>query len=127
MSTRNERFNASMSSLDELSASFEDPTKANVFSDKGKGVERMVTMLDYDVTAEERLQSALEDKLFIAEMRLVDANRRYLIPVLLLIVENGKDREKSIEKVSRSTYFRHRDALLDFFCETFACYRHRGA
>ena len=48
-------------------------------------------------------------------MRLVDANRKYLIPVLLLIVENGKDREKSIEKVSRSTYFRHRDALLSFF------------
>ena len=115
MSTRNERFNASMRSLDELTASFEDPTKANVFSDKGKGVERMVTMLDYDVTAEERLQSALEDKLFIAEMRLVDANQKYLIPVLLLIVENGKDREKSIEKVSRSTYFRHRDALLEFF------------
>ena len=46
MSTRNERFNASMRSLDELTASFEDPTKANVFSDKGKGVERMVTMLD---------------------------------------------------------------------------------
>ena len=115
MSTRNERFNASMSSLDEFTASFEDPTKANVFSDKGKGVERMVTMLDYDVTAEERLKSALEDKLFIAEMRLVDANRRYLIPVLLLIVENGKDREKSLEKVSRSTYFRHRDALLEFF------------
>ena len=115
MSTRNDRFNASMRSLDELTSSFKDPSKANVFSDKGLGVERMVSTLDYDVTAEERLLSALADKLFIAEMRLVDANRKYLIPVLLLIVENGKDREKSPEKVSRSTYFRHRDALLEFF------------
>ena len=115
MSPRNHRFTASMRSLDELTASFKDPSKAEVFSDKGLGVERMVSTLDYDVTAEERLQSALADKLFIAEMRLVDANRKYLIPVLLLIVENGKDREKSLGKVSHSTYFRHRDALLEFF------------
>ena len=66
MSSRNDRFNASMRSLDELTASFEEPSKAKVFSDKGQGVERMVTTLDYDVTAEERLQSALEDKLFLA-------------------------------------------------------------
>ena len=115
MSTRNERFNASMRSLDEFTASFEDPTKAQVFSDKGQGVERMVTTLDYDITAEELVQSAIEDNLFIAEMRLVEANLTRLIPVLLLIVENGNDREKSLEKVSRSTYFRHRDALLEFF------------
>ena len=46
MSTRNDRFNASMRSLDELTASFKDPTKAEVFSDKGLGVERMLDEID---------------------------------------------------------------------------------
>lgn len=46
MSTRNDRFNRSMRSLDELTASFKDPSKAEVFSDKGQGVERMLDEID---------------------------------------------------------------------------------
>ena len=47
MSTRNDRFNASMRSLDELTASFKDPSKAEVFPDKGLGVERMLDEIDH--------------------------------------------------------------------------------
>jgi len=51
-------------------------------------------------------------------MRLVGAGKGHLIRVLLLIVENIHNREESLKTVSRATYFRHREELLDFFCET---------
>ena len=47
MSTRNDRFNRSMRSLDEFTASFDDPTKIAAFSDKGQGVERMLDEIDH--------------------------------------------------------------------------------
>ena len=59
-----------------------------------------------------------EDLLFNAEMRLVEAGKRHLIPVLLLIVENGANREESMKRVPKRTYFRHREALLRFFSGT---------
>ena len=46
MSTRNDRFNRSMRSLDEFTASFDDPTKIAAFSDRGQGVERMLDEID---------------------------------------------------------------------------------
>ena len=137
MSTRNDRFNASMRSLDELTASFEDPSKADVFSDKGLGVERMAESVD--VHQGEAASRRLNDdgahslqsgetplppcepahvrkrKLHVAEMRLYRAGRGYLVPVLRLIAENGSARNFSLEKISRAQYFRHRDALLRFF------------
>ena len=144
MSTRNDRFNASMRSLDELTASFEDPSKADVFSDKGLGVERMAESVDVHLreAASRRLNEdgahslqsgetplppcetplpqsepthVRKRKLHVAEMRLYRAGCGYLVPVLRLIAENGSARHFSLEKISRAQYFRHRDALLRFF------------
>ncbi len=111
MSTRNDRFNASMRSLDELTASFEDPSKADVFSDKGLGVERMAESVD----VHQGEAHVRKRKLHLAEMRLHRARRGYLVPVLRLIVRYGSARNFSLEKISRAQYFRHRDALLRFF------------
>ena len=111
MSTRNERFNRSMRSLDELTASFEDPSKAEVFSDKGQGVERTAESVDVDLGE----AASRKRKLHLAEMRLYRAGRGCLVPVLRLIVRYGAARNFSLEKISRAQYFRHRDALLRFF------------
>ena len=130
MSTRNDRFNASMRSLDELTASFEDPSKAEVFSDRGLGVERMLDEIDNpggtgilpvrDVgktsgtgilpvrDAEGKLLDAngrdarsTEAKLHRAEMRLYRAGVGYLVKVLRLIVKNGTNRKESIWELAR--------------------------
>ena len=154
MSTRNDRFNASMRSLDELTASFEDPSKAEVFSDRGLGVERMMDKIDKtggtgilpvqdvegrfsDVNGRDARSTDARStkvrrrfsatKLHAAEMRLYRAGRGHLVTVLRLIVENGSARHFSLEKISRRTYFRHRNALLRYFCGTPPCYRLRGA
>jgi len=121
MSYRNERFNRSMFPLEAMTADMKDASKARIFSENGEGVERMVTALDYDeaaeTTAEERVQATIEDKLFEAKMRLVDAGKGYLIRVLRLIVENGNDREESMRHVAKRTYFRHRNELIRFFSQ----------
>ena len=112
MSTRNDRFNRSMVSLEEFVRSFEDPSKIAAFSDGGKGVERIVGMNGKDARFPSESRRA---KLRAAVMRLRRANRGYLVPVLRLIVRNGNRRELSLEKMPRRTYFRHRDELLRFF------------
>ena len=105
MSTRNDRFNASMRSLDEITASFEDPSKADVFSDKGQGVERMLDEIDQTPLTQDGVrngQAALSSaKLHTAEMRLYRAGVGYLGKVLRLIVKNGTNRKKSIWELAR--------------------------
>ena len=44
-----------------------------------------------------------------------EADKKHLVPTLLKIAKNGDNREKSLAKLPRATYFRHRDMLLDFF------------
>ena len=112
MSTRNDRFNRSMVSLEEFVCSFEDPSKIVAFSDKGKGVERIVDMNGQDARCPSESRQA---KLRAAVMRLRRAGRGYLVSVLRLIVRNGNRRELSFQKMPRRTYFRHRDELLRFF------------
>ena len=53
-------------------------------------------------------------------------NRNYLVPTLLLIVENLDNREKSFQHMPRRSYFRHRDELLDFFVALQCTYDLRG-
>ena len=116
MSTRNDRFNASMRSLDELTASFEDPSKAEVFSDRGLGVERMLDEIDNPggtgflpvqeaegqfLDANGRDARSTEAKLHRAEMRLYRAGVGYLVKVLRLIVKNGTNRKESIWELAR--------------------------
>ena len=112
MSTRNDRFNRNMQSLEEFVESFEDPSKIAAFSDKGKWVERIVDMNGQDARCPSESRQA---KLRAAVMRLRRAGRGYLVPVLRLIVRNENRRELSLEKMPRRTYFRHRDELLRFF------------
>ena len=125
MSTRNDRFNKSMCSLEEFIESFEDPSKIAAFSDGGTGVPP-VRHGACDGQDARRPRDPCLAKLHAAIMRLRRANRGYLIPVLRLIVRNGNMRDLSLEKVPRRTYFRHRDALLRFFRGTPPCYRLRG-
>jgi len=126
MSYRSERFNRRMMSLEQLVTGYTDVSKASVFSDCGEGVERLVNAVDAtspsrqtkdeDSTSPTRRGRRVhEERLFEAETRLVDAGKGYLIRVLLLIVENGANREESLKHVAKATYFRHRDALLRFF------------
>jgi len=114
MSYRSDRFNARMRSLEKMAGEC-DVSKWPLLSDNGAGVERMLDAMD-DAKEEEDLQADRAERLFVAEMRLVEAGLRHLVPVLLLIVDNGSDRAASLARVPRATYFRHRDALLDFFC-----------
>ena len=126
MSTRNDRFNKNMLSLEEFIESFEDPSKIAAFSDGRTGVPPVLHGACNGQDAHCPCDSR-QAKLHAAIMRLHRANRGYLIPVLRLIIRNGNLRDLSLAKVPRRTYFRHRDALLRFFCGTPPCYRLRGA
>lgn len=111
MSCRSDRFNASMCSLESFSAKFDDPSKLAALSDRGKSAATMQTLLDPpEDDAPDRNQ-----ELAGAVLRLVVAGKDHLAPTLLLIAENGDNREESFGKVPRRSYFRHRDELLDFF------------
>ena len=114
MSTRNDRFNRNMQSLEEFVESFEDPSRIAAFSDGGTGVPPVQhgTLNGQDARCPSESRQA---KLRAAVMRLRRAGRGYLVPVLRLIVRNVNRRELSLEKMPRRTYFRHRDELLRFF------------
>jgi len=117
MSYRSERFNRRMMSLEVMVAGFADVSKAKIFSDGVAGAHAIRE------GQESRSRSRVEEetregKLFEAEMRLADAEKSHLIPVLLLIVENGSNREESLKHVARATYFRHRDLLCRFFSQS---------
>ena len=114
MSTRNDRFNASMRSLDELTAMFEDPSKAEVFSDKGQGVEHMIDEIDDALGRRASCPSVPPPatggtpvtpnatlKLHKAEMRLYRAGLGYLVKVLRLIAKNGNNRKESIWELAK--------------------------
>jgi len=102
-----------------LERSAVDPAKDRNRSDGGQGVQRLLQAVDYDDATETARERAIlaerESRLFEAEMRLNDAGKAYLIPVLLLIAENGSDRDESLKTVPRATYFLHRKMLIEFF------------
>lgn len=111
MSYRSDRFNASMRSLDQFSAEFDDPSKITTFSDRGAGVERMLEQIEPTPDDAPDPNQALAG----AILRLVVCGKEHLVPTLLLIARNGSNREESIGSMNRATYFRHRDRLLEFF------------
>lgn len=100
MSTRNDRFNKSMRSLDAFVGSFRDPSKIAALTDRGAGVERMLDEidppLDENDTRSGKTLSAREMKLHTAKKKLYRAGLAYLIPVLVLIARNGTNRKESI-------------------------------
>ena len=110
MSYRNDRFNRSTRSLEAMVAGMSDASKSARLSDGGKSAARMYAALEPEADAPDR-----EQELAGAVLRLVVAGMDHLAPALLLIAENGNDRERSIRLLPRRTYFRHRDALLNFF------------
>ena len=122
MTFRNERFNASLVSLDEFMDRFDDPSEIVSFTDRGDGVERMLEQIeptpDTSPDPDQELAGAI--------LRLIVAGKDCLVPTLLLIAENLDNREKSFQQMSRRSYFRHRDELLDFFVALQCTYDLRG-
>ena len=111
MSYRSDRFNASMRSLESFTDGFDNPSKIASLSDRGTGIERMI----------EQIEPSPDDapdhdqELAGAVLRLIVADKGHLVPTLLLIAENGANREESLETMPRRTYFWHRNELLNFF------------
>ena len=106
MSSRNDRLFASMASLDEFVASFEDPTKIATLSDGGSGVERMLDAIDGPAEEEDgesagKTLGEREMKLHTAKKRLYRAGLGHLVPVLVLIAKNGNNRKESIWQLMR--------------------------
>ena len=118
MNYRNARLANGFLSLDKLAGEI-NLAKSRVVSDGGAGAERMVGDLDRtpdDAGRETReAETARRRKIHAAITRLYRAGRGYLVSVLRLIVKNGSARYLSLEKISRASYFRHRDELLRFF------------
>ena len=122
MSRRNERFNRSMRSLEAMIAGMSDPSKSAKLSDRCENAARMYAALEPEQDAPDR-----DQELAGAVLRLIVAGLDYLVPTLLLIAENGSDREKSIKRLSARTYFRHCTLLEDFFVAHSCTRRYRGA
>ena len=110
MTYRAERFNKSMRSLEAMVSGMADASKSAKLSDCGKSAARMYASLEPEPDAPDR-----DQELAGAVLRLIVEGMDYLVPTLLLIAENGSEREKSIQQVPRASYFRHRDTLLGFF------------
>ena len=110
MTYRAERFNRSMRSLEAMVSGMADASKSAKLTDCGKSAARMYAAFEPEPDSPDRNQ-----ELAGAVLRLIVAGKEYLVPTLLLIVENGSDRERSMQHVPRTSYFRHRDELLEFF------------
>ena len=134
MNYRNARLANGFLSLDQLAGEI-DLVKSRVVSDGGKGVERIVRMIDCSVCstdgeprwlAEEREAAAeRQRRIDAARQKLRRAGLGYLVPTLMLIVKNGKNRDESIQELAARRklshhaaevrYFGHREKILDFF------------
>ena len=137
MNYRNARLANGFLSLDQLAGEI-DLVKSRVVSDGGKRVERIVRMIDCSDCsdcsndgeprwlAEERKAAAeRQRRIDAARQRLRRAGLGYLVPTLLLIVKNGKNRNESIQELAARRklshhaaevrYFGHREKILDFF------------
>ena len=110
MTYRADRFNRSMRSLEAMVSGMADASKSAKLSDRGKSAARMYAAFEPEPDAPDR-----DQELAGAVLRLMVEEMDHLVPTLLLIAENGSDREKSMEQVPRRSYFRHRDDLLNFF------------
>ena len=110
MTYRAERFNRSMRSLEAMVSGMADASKSAKLSDCGKSAARMHAAFEPEPDVPDR-----DQELAGAVLRLIAEGLNYLVPTLLLIAENGNDRERSIQQVPRRSYFRHRDDLLNFF------------
>ena len=122
MTYRAERFNRSMRSLEAMVSGMADASKSAKLSDRGESAARMYAAFEPEPDAPDR-----DQELAGAVLRLIVAGLDYLVPTLLLIAENGSDKERSIQQMPRASYFRHRNALLGFFVRLRCTRRYRGA
>ena len=110
MTYRADRFNRSMRSLEAMVSGMADASKSAKLSDRGENAARMYAAFEPEPDAPDR-----DQELAGAVLRLIVEEMDHLVPTLLLIAENGSDRERSMRQVPRSTYFLHRNTLLKFF------------
>ena len=110
MTYRAERFNNSMRSLEAMVSGMADASKSAKLSDCGNSAARIYAAFEPEPDPPDR-----DQELAGAVLRLIVEGLDYLVPTLLLIAENGSDRERSMQQVPRRSYFRHRDDLLNFF------------
>ena len=110
MTYRAERFNRSMRSLEAMVSGMADASKSAKLSDRGESAARLYAAFEPEPDPPDR-----DQELAGAILRLIVAGLDYLVPTLLLIAENGSDRERSIQQVPRRTYFLHRKMLISFF------------
>ena len=90
------KFEASHQSLDRLFDSFEDPSKAAAFSDRGAGAEAVIDHCD-GVTPETRRAQRIRN----ARQRIRRTHPEWL-EVFDLIVKNGSNRTESICQMTLS-------------------------
>jgi len=113
-------FEASMVSLDTMTAGLDDPGKMACFSDGGAGAEAVADGGAGRATWRQKRDNAAR--------RLRRARKQHLVPVFLLICKNGNNREESICELAfpdnaegpsiaafRQHYCVHRKKLLIFF------------
>ena len=100
MSYRAERFNRSMRSLEAMVSGMADASKSTKLSDRGESAARMYAAFEPEPDVPDR-----DQELAGAVLRLIVAGKDYLVPTLILIAENGSEREKSIKHMPRRSYF----------------------
>ena len=110
MTYRAERFNRSMRSLEAMVSGMADASKSAKLSDCGNSAARMYAAFEPEPDDHDR-----DQELAGAVLRLIVEGMGYLVPTLLLIAENGSEREKSMRQIPRRTYFLHRKLLVSFF------------
>ena len=118
MSTRNDRFNTRLRTIDWTNVT-DDQSKDPRISDRGVGTGRLYAALDFGWTEElAGWSAAVGDRnacVVGAVLRLVWAGKGHLVPALLANLENGPNVSASLRRMPKSTYFRLRKALLEFF------------
>ena len=112
------KFEASLQSFDQFLDTFEDPSKAAVFSDGSADAERVYS---YDESVDD---SYYTRRIKVARRRLFRHDKR-LVETLNLILQNGKNRRESIavlaarhrlDRDAASTlYWRHLKKISLFF------------
>lgn len=121
MSFRSDRFNRSMRSFEKLAENYKDASKIATLSDRGASVARMIEQIE--PTPDEHPDPHQE--LAGAVLRLIIAEKEHLVPTLLLIAQNGDNRETSIRQLAlfnktaweaaKRRYYRQRNQLVEFF------------
>ena len=110
MTYRAERFNRSMRSLEAMVSGMTDASKSAKLSDRGDSAARLYAAFEPEPNPPDR-----DQELVGAILRLIVEGLNYLVPTLLLITENGSERERSMQLMPRRTYFLHRKMLISVF------------